>query len=64
MTWDKNGNRSPKYYKSKADSFRDCERIWSKFYGRVPDYSLAKKWTGADNTPSWLANFNAAYSSL
>jgi hypothetical protein len=64
MQWDAKGNRSPKYYSSKEFSFRDCERIWSKFYGKVPDYSLAKKWTGNDSTTTWLTNFNAAYSSL
>lgn len=71
MQWDKAGNRSPKYFQTKADSFRDCERIWSKSYGGMPHQikpgtsrTMADVWTGSDDTDTWLANFTAAYSSL
>ena len=35
--------------------------IWNKSYWRYPDYKLAKKWTGNDNTQRWLNTVNSCY---
>jgi hypothetical protein len=56
--------RYPRYFKSHAESFAECERIWSKFYGALPDWNLAHKWTGGDQTQNWLNNFYSAYNKL
>ena len=60
MTWE-HGYREPKYYQTKADSLKDCERVWSTYYGQLPDLHLATKWTGADNSAHWLQTFWVAY---
>ena len=64
MTWDKNGVRSPRYFKSHAESHAACVALWKRSYVEYPDYNLAKKWTGADNTANWLATVNQKYKSL
>lgn len=65
MQWDKQGRRSPKYYKTKEESFVDFKRIWSNpkgwYKGRFPDEFLASKWTGNDNPQSWLKNVKSVY---
>jgi len=64
MAWDKQGNRYPKYFKSHEESHKECERIWSTYYKRFPDRSLAARWTGNDNADHWLNNVRTAYANL
>lgn len=62
MTWDKNGVRSPRYFKSHAESYAAFKDIWSRKYGgRFPTYADAKLWTGGDQTDTWLNNVKYAY---
>ena len=63
MSWDKQGNRFPRYFKTKEDGFKEFKRIWLKYYGRFPDKQLADKWTGKDKPDSWLANVKFYYNS-
>lgn len=63
MSWDKNGNRYPRYFKSHEESFTEFKRIWVKYYGRFPDKKLADKWTGKDKPDSWLQNVTTYYNS-
>ncbi len=60
MTWDR-GFREGKNYGSPEESQRDCVRIWTKYYGRFPDYALAHKYTGGDNVWGWLATVKQKY---
>lgn len=64
--WVENGvrHREPKYYSSHEESHRDCERIWDKYYGKLPDRALAVKWTGNDSPDNWMKNFYSAYNRL
>ena len=62
MYWSKDGVRHLKSYPSTADSFKDCERIWSAYYkSLVPNVAIATRWTGNDKPTEWLHNFNVAY---
>jgi len=63
MSWDKNGNRYPRYFKTKEDGFVEFKRIWSTYYKRFPDKQLADKWTGKDKPDSWLKNVTTYYNS-
>lgn len=60
---DENGkrHREPKYYKTKADSFKDFKRIWATHYKVVPGVREAHKWTGSDNQDTWLCNVHSKY---
>ena len=71
--WIEDGKRyrEPKYYATAAESYRDCERIWSDNYGGMPedikpgtDRTNVDVWTGGDAMDSWLKNFWIAYNSL
>lgn len=61
MQWSKAGVRSPKYFKTQADSFVEFKRIWSKHYKIFPNKALATKWTGNDNPVTWLKNVTHYY---
>lgn len=63
MQWDKKGNRSPRYFKAKEESFEAFKKIWEKSYKKFPDKSLAVKWTGNDNATTWLKNVTTYYNS-
>lgn len=53
MTWE-TGQREFKRYNTTEESFRDCERIWSAYYGgRIPTIEDAKVWTGQDRYQNW-----------
>jgi hypothetical protein len=54
MSWSKNGQRYPRYFKTQEESFAEFKRIWRNYYRRFPDMKLAMKWTGSDNTEHWL----------
>jgi len=60
MHWP-NGKRQLKYYESPQDSYAEFKRIWTTHYKEFPDYRLADKYTGGDNTSQWLANVNKYY---
>jgi hypothetical protein len=64
--WVENGERrrEPKYYATPEESYKDCQRIWNKYYGRLPDLALANKWTGGDSPENWLSNFWLVYNNL
>jgi len=64
MKWDSNGVRGFKTYNVTDDSFRDCERIWTAYYGKFPGIKLASKWTGQDRAKEWLRTVNQVYYSL
>ena len=64
MTWNADGVRSPRYFKSHAESQAACVSLWKRKYVHYPDYALAKLWTGSDNTANWLATVNQKYKSL
>lgn len=63
MQWDKQGNRSPRYFKNHEEGFKEFKKIWAKSYGRFPDMKLAVKWTGNDNASTWLKNVTTYYNS-
>ncbi len=54
-------NGKPQAYKTQAASYRDCEYVWSNFYGRLPDMALAQKWSGNDRAETWLNNVISYY---
>ena len=58
MAWNKQGERYPKRYKNKQESYKDFIRIWKKYYKTMPNEALAKKYTGDDNADTWLFNVN------
>ena len=55
------GKRHGKSYATPEDSQKDCVRIWTQYYGRFPDYGLAKKYAGGDNVWGWLATVKQKY---
>jgi hypothetical protein len=63
MYWDSSGVRHLRKFKSTAESFRECERVWTKFYGALPtkENGLSIKYNGADHDDQWLKNFYVAY---
>ena len=61
MRWDSAGNRHLKSYASIEEGQKDCESVWGKGYGVLPDASVARKWTGNDKPDEWLNNFWIAY---
>lgn len=56
--------RYPQTFKTHAESFAACEHTWNKSYKRLPDWDLAFKYTGGDDTQTWLNNFYSAYNKL
>lgn len=64
MAWDENGNRYPQRFKSHQESYQACQYTWKRSYGRLPDLDLATKYTGGDDTATWLTNFYAEYNRL
>lgn len=58
----KNGNTAPCQkqqgnmcvYNSREESYEAFKTIWLKWYKTFPDYEMAYKWTGGDNTQHWL----------
>lgn len=48
-------------YQTKEAAYKDFKRIWSKYYGGLPDHRMARKWTGGDHAGTWLANVNSNY---
>ena len=63
MTWE-TGERTLKKYETIQQSYEDCERIWTAYYGVLPRLSEAKKWTGGDQSEAWLRHFYEKYDSL
>lgn len=61
VNWKRIRVRTWKSYASKEQSFEHFKQIWSKSYWRYPDYKLAKKRTGGDNTQRWLNTVNSCY---
>lgn len=65
MTWDAHGNRSPRYFKSQAESFAAFKAIWGnphgRYKGRIPDLTLATIWSGADHSDTWLCHVHSVY---
>ena len=60
MAWDR-GFREGKAFESKEESLKACEDLWIKHYKRFPDYHLAHRYTGGDNTWEWLATVKQHY---
>lgn len=56
--------RFPRYFKSHAESQATCVAIWKKSYVVFPDLELAKRWTGGDNSKSWLSIVTQKYNSF
>ena len=56
MTWDKKGKRSFKRYDKIEDSYKDFKRIWTSYYGGMPNLKKAKRYSGDDRSEIWLAN--------
>lgn len=50
-----------KTYGSKEESYADFKRIWSKYYKKFPNWSLANTWTGGDSVETWLAAVKKYY---
>ena len=55
------GSRRGKAFESKENSFKACEDLWIKHYKRFPDYGLAHRYTGGDNTWEWLGTVKQHY---
>ena len=55
MTWER-GFREFKTYKTKEDSYKDFKRIWQNYYGWLPNYNKAKRYSWDDRTQEWLNN--------
>lgn len=63
MAW-KNGKRYIRKFESIEANKQAFIELWSSHYGRLPDYALAKKYTGNDKPNIWLKAVNQHYYSL
>lgn len=66
----KNGNTAPCpkigrnrmcIYDHSDESYQAFYKIWSKWYGGMPDIEMARKYSGNDRAGIWLANVTAFY---
>jgi len=60
MTWEK-GYRELKTYSTTDEGKEDFKRIWSSFYGGLPTYQDAKRYSGEDKAEAWYYNVLWAY---
>lgn len=60
MTWER-GFREGRTYEKCEDSYIDFKQIWTDHYGGFPTQSMAKRWTGGDDTSTWLENVSFYY---
>jgi fatty-acid desaturase len=60
MTW-VNWPREFKYYNTKEDSYKDFKRIWTSYYGWLPNLEKAKRYSWNDRAEAWLNNVLAYY---
>lgn len=67
MAWKKVDGKTvryPRYFKSHAESQAACVSLWKRAYVKFPDMTLAKKWTGGDNSKVWLNIVTQKYNSM
>ena len=55
MTWAR-WFREFKSYDTKEDSYKDFKRIWTSYYGWMPTYAKAKRYSWDDRVTAWLNN--------
>jgi hypothetical protein len=48
-------------YANKEESYEDFKRVWQKYYGGMPNYQKARKYSGNDRTQNWINNVNNVY---
>lgn len=60
MTW-KNGPRELKTYSTTNEGSEDFKRIWARYYGGLPTYQDAEKYSGKDRAQAWYYNVLWAY---
>ena len=56
-----NGKRYVRRFDKLEDSYKACEELWDRVYGKLPDHELANKYTGDDHPDTWLYNFYYFY---
>jgi len=64
MSFRKDGSRFFKRYDAPEDSYKDFVRIWTKWYGEMPNRAMAVKWSGNDRAGAWLNNVTHFYNTL
>lgn len=67
MAWKKVDGKTvryPRYFNSYAESQAACVALWKRAYVHFPDMALATKYTGGDDTETWLKNVIVTYNSL
>ena len=66
----KNGNTAPCeqigrnrmcIYNHPDESYEAFKIIWSRWYGEMPTYTSAKRYSGNDRAGTWLANVTQFY---
>jgi len=61
MAWDAQGNRYPRRFNSKEESYEYFKKLWVKNYGGFPTISQAVSYVGNDSPGTWLYNVTYYY---
>ena len=51
-------------YDTPEESYEAFKKIWSTWYKKFPNTTLAKRWTGGDRHNIWLASVKDKYEEL
>lgn len=51
-------------YQDPQESYEAFKKIWSTWYGELPTYEMADKWSGKDRAAAWQANVLHFYNTL
>jgi len=62
--WGVMGKNGLKAYKTKEDGEADFKRIWTKYYGGIPTFEQAKRYSGNDKAEAWYYNVLFAYNNI
>jgi len=62
--WGIMGRNGLKAYKTKEEGKADFIRIWNTYYGGIPTYKQAKRYSGNDKAEAWYYNVLFAYDNL
>jgi len=66
----KNGNTAPCpkigrnrmcIYETSEDSYQAFYKIWSKWYGGMPNLEMSRRWSGNDRAYTWRNNVTQFY---
>lgn len=48
-------------FSSQQESHEAFVKIWSTWYGEMPTYEMAVRWSGDDRASEWLSNVTYFY---